>query len=277
MTEEERDIEIHSEDMFLRVGRKGAYVKKLSLDGEPLIVPASDGKETHGGATVMVPYANRIRDGSYSYNGKDYHFRKNTEGNSIHGFARDALFSVMNASETEVTLIATLEDNGYPSPIEVEITYSLTAGSFATDAKVRNPGKTSVPLMVGFHPYIAVSGSWSLKTDEPARKLEYEDSYFPSGKMYDFDFNSLPDLSGRTFDNTFLGGGTIRLESGGRTVRFERRNFPYFVVYNGEYSRGISVALEPMTGAPDCFNNGMGLISLNGHSAFHCSYRLVLE
>lgn len=40
------------------------------------------------------------------------------------------------------------------------------------------------------------------------------------------------------------------------------RTTDYFVIYNGKYSRGESVAIEPMTSAPDTFNNGIGVITL---------------
>ncbi|MEM3675639.1 MAG: aldose 1-epimerase, partial [Thermoplasmataceae archaeon] len=51
----------------------------------------------------------------------------------------------------------------------------------------------------------------------------------------------------------------VILETAKYSVGFQSQDFNYFVLYNGKWAGGVSVALEPMTGAVDCFHNGIGL------------------
>jgi galactose mutarotase-like enzyme len=41
------------------VSLDGAHVGRLSLDGEEVVMPCSDGIPTHGGIAVLIPYAGR--------------------------------------------------------------------------------------------------------------------------------------------------------------------------------------------------------------------------
>ena len=49
---------------------------------------------------------------------------------------------------------------------------------------------------------------------------------------------------------------------------------PYIVIYNGEHAGNNAVAIEPMTGAPDAYHNGIGIISLDKGNEFKCSYSI---
>lgn len=272
-----REYGLKKESFSLIVSTLGAYVNQLNFEGSPVIIPSIDSKETHGGSTVLIPYANRVRNARYMFNGVEYKLPENQGKNSIHGFARSTTFDVVSLDESAIVLNAKLSNSGYPSELEVQIRYSLSGNAFNTEVEINNCGKKPAPVMAGFHPYFSISSSWSLETSERAEILEYVDQYFPSGKAEVFDFNSRGDLMNSRFDNCFRGGGTLKLRSGNRTITMKRRNFPYFVVYNGEYSRGISVALEPMTGAPDCYNNKIGLETLEPGERFKCSYELSIQ
>ncbi|MEM0139200.1 MAG: aldose 1-epimerase, partial [Ferroplasma sp.] len=77
----------------------GAYLIKLVLNGVEIIRKSNDGISTHGGAAVLIPFGNRIRNAEYTYNGKKYLLPKNDGKNSIHGLVRDINFDY----ETENT------------------------------------------------------------------------------------------------------------------------------------------------------------------------------
>ena len=61
----------------------GAYIKSLSLSGVDILMETPDGEQTHGGAALLIPYANRVRNASYTWNGKEYHLPK-TMGNTAY-------------------------------------------------------------------------------------------------------------------------------------------------------------------------------------------------
>ncbi|MGC8609365.1 MAG: hypothetical protein ACP5UV_05805 [Thermoplasmata archaeon] len=124
---------------------------------------------------------------------------------------------------------------------------------------------------MGFHPYFDYGGSWVLKTESKTKILEYE-GYFPTGKMIEYNFNA--DSFKTSFDNEFKGGGTLELTGSSFKMTMRRRNMPFFVLYNGKYSKGYSLAVEPMTGAVDAFNNGIGLVKVEAGEEFSCGYSM---
>lgn len=255
----------------------GAYIVESQVEGVPLIPKARDGRGTHGGASVLIPFANRIRDAKYTYNGIVYELPKNNEGNAIHGFARNRTFQVVSQRRDSIEFESTLKDPGYPFPLNIVIIYELKGRSLSTTVRAYNLGDEKCPLMVGFHPYYNISGKWAIATSTETEVLKYSDRYFPTGFKEPYNFNSIKDLSKMSFDNCFTGGGELTLESDLHTLKITRNGFDYFVVYNGEYSWGKSVAIEPMTGAPDCFNNRLGLIELESGEKYTCSYSVSVD
>ncbi len=277
MSSKDGKYEISSDMISAVLNTHGAYLEQIFHDDKPVVVPTSDGKETHGGAAVLIPYANRVRDARYRYGGSDFVLPKNNGENSIHGLVRDLTFNCEEVSDDFIELTCRVPPGMYPSELLVDIKYSIDGGTFRTEVRSTNAGKKSAPYMAGFHPYFYTGGEWNLTTGESVRELRYKDSYFPDGSTSDFDFNKIANLQKENLDNCFVGGGTITIGTGEHSIEIRRKNFPYFVVYNGEYARGISAAVEPMTGAPDCFNNGIDRVDLEPGSAHFCEYSITLK
>ncbi len=77
----------------------------------------------------------------------------------------------------------------------------------------------------------------------------------PTGRLVPFDINN---TVRREFDDCFLiSNDDIVLESNYSTIRIIRRGMPYVQIFTGVPN---AVAIEPMSGAPDAYHNGMGLI-----------------
>ncbi|MEM4777996.1 MAG: hypothetical protein QW062_00930 [Thermoplasmatales archaeon] len=127
------------------------------------------------------------------------------------------------------------------------------------------------PLSIGLHPYFLHGGSWKVRQPSKVKKLNYIDTYFPDGTMTEINSEYLSSGNQREFDNCFLVGPSLSLETAHHIIDIQTENMNYFVIYNGKYSSGKSVAVEPMTSAPDAFNNGIGLITLKSNSKFTCS------
>lgn len=252
------------------VDARGAYLRSLVLGGQEILLKEEDGRQTHGGACNLIPYAGRIRGGTYSSGGERYSFPKGKDGNSIHGFAREHDFTCIAESDGKATFRADLSDTGYPSRLEVSIRYGLDERRLTVSYHAENKGSRDAPLVIGSHPYFLIHGGWGLTTSSPARELALKDRYFPDGSMRDFRFDR--DLTGMHLDSCFTGGGELTLDTGRGRLVIRRKGMEYFLVYNGEYTRGESVAVEPMTGAPDAYNNGLGLTVLRPGSSFECSY-----
>ena len=246
---------------------EGAYIRSLSLGSEIVLMPAPDGRQTHGGCALLSPFANRIRNGTYHFGNHTYSIPRNNGKDAIHGFLKDQVWEIAKVGENNVELVNSMENGFYPSRLYSTVRYSMGRNRFKVSYSATNCGESPVPFMLGFHPYFRVGTSWSLIGCREAKKLNVEDRYFPDGTFEEIDLGAL-DHRNAILDNTFFCDDDLILKSEVLSLRLARENMPYLQLYNGEYCRGISLAVEPMTGAPDCFNNRIGLLVLEAGQTF---------
>jgi aldose 1-epimerase len=265
---------IRSGSSDAKVSLDGAHVARLSLDGEQVLKPSNDGRQTHGGIAVLIPYAGRVRDGHYNFEGRSFRLPVNPDGHAIHGFAKDVPWKLVREKTGSVTLGSRLRGAGYPGLLDARIRYSVQPESFSTECSVTNVGQRSCPFVAGFHPYF-LARSWKIVTIGRTYRYTLADRYFPTGERRPFSFAEVgPDTS---LDDCFRVAGTIRLEAEEHTLVITRRRMPYLIVYNGKHAEGISVAIEPYTGLEDAYNNGIGLVVLKPGESFSCGYRVSMS
>jgi aldose 1-epimerase len=256
------------------VSLEGAHVRRLSLGGMEVVKPSGDGVQTHGGIAVLIPYAGRVRHGRYTFEGKEFALPVGREGHAIHGFAKDALWEVAQEGRGSITLKARLEGEGYPGILEAEVTYSVRRASFTTECAVKNISSRDCPIVVGFHPYF-LARDWRIVTRGRTRRYALTDHYFPTGVTTAYSFK---DAGPKTsLDDVFSVRGTVGLRDARRSLTIVRRRMPYLVVYDGRHAAGVSVAIEPYSGLPDAFNNGIGLAVLKPGRTFACGYEAALS
>lgn len=106
---------------------------------------------------VLAPYSNRLRDGRFVFEGREYVLRPNTaDGHTIHGDVRKRRWQVV-ATEPEHARFAfesrSFSDLNFPFPFDVDLTFALAADRLETQAILRNTGDAPMPAGIGFHPY----------------------------------------------------------------------------------------------------------------------------
>jgi aldose 1-epimerase len=133
----------------------------------------------------LVPFADRIADGSYAFRGVSYHLPANdtTMGDAIHGFLyRTALDTVVGTPERSVGGVDTVGDSvgaegapagpeqtialageisprpGYPWCLIVHLRYILRDSEFVFRIRVTNGSEEVAPVSVGWHPYFIAPG-----------------------------------------------------------------------------------------------------------------------
>jgi aldose 1-epimerase len=252
----------------------GAYVAEVSLDSEPVVKPSADGSQTHGGIAVLIPYAGRVRRGEYHFEGKSFKLTVGRDGHAIHGIAKDARWELRKKGPDFVRLTTRLHAEGYPGVVRATVAYSVTGTSFSTACEVRNVGGTDAPMVIGFHPYF-LGKDWRISTEDMVQRYILRDRYFPTGKVVPYSFEGVgPD---QRLDDCFRVDGSVSVRAGAHRVVISRNRMPYLVVYDGRYSEGESVAVEPYTGLPDAYNNGIGLNVLGPGESLSCGYRFRIE
>ncbi|MBX8631675.1 MAG: aldose 1-epimerase [Thermoplasmata archaeon YP2-bin.285] len=266
-------MKIISGDSYALVEPRGAYVRKLVIGGRDILKETQDGKETHGGACNLIPYAGRVRNATYTFDGRVYLLPVNSGSNSIHGFAKDRVFKLEEGdSACMLRALSQISDRGYPSELRTEITMRIGERRFEVAYEITNTGAQRAPVVIGSHPYFLTGERWRLIHSSEIERLNTDSEGIPDGTLQRVDYNHLRDMSGMTFDECYSGGGLISLVSDETVIRIQRNGMNFFVLYNGRYCSGSSVAVEPMTGAPDAFNNRIGLNILEPGQSMECSF-----
>jgi aldose 1-epimerase len=232
----------------------------------------------------LSPFPCRIPDGKYEFENKEYQFRQLfSDGNAIHGLLYNKSFAILeeSADETSGTLsleyLYKKEDAGYPFEYSCRVQYILHADrQLEVVTTVVNIGESPMPIADGWHPYFQLGGKandWVMQFHSTAI-VEFDERLVPTGKLVFYDIFEHPRQLGDTFlDNCFTlkpeivdAACTISNPATGLSVTcFPDRSYPYLQIYTPP-SRD-SIAIENLSGAPDCFNNKMGLLILPpGHS-----------
>lgn len=288
-----------SGDYQATVSELGASLRGLTYRDRPLVISTErpDEGPPYSGA-VLVPWPNRIDSGSYTYRGEGHQLPVNevVRGTALHGLALWDRWTVQSRTAAELTLEHTLwPQPGYPFTVWVATTYELSEEGLSVRVTARNLGDSPAPFGASIHPYLVAGpdpvDQWVMHVQsaevievDPERLLPRE-TVPVEGTKYDF---RSPGRIGTVFiDNaytgvTFDGMGLARatLRSGdGHGVQMEwDRDCQWVQVYTLENPatpahRG-AIAVEPMTCAPDAFNNGLGLIDLAPQQQHETRWRI---
>ena len=232
----------------------------------------------------LSPFPCRIRAGKYQFEGKEYQFsRLYPDGTAIHGLIYDKPFSVLEETTTDHSGTVVLEhdykkdDPGYPFEYSCQVRYILHPGSvLEVVTNVTTLDGTDIPIADGWHPYFRLGGKideWLLQFYSAAM-VEFDEQLVPTGKLLQYNVFESPRPIGDTFlDNCFSlkpdlvsAACEITNPNNGLTISFAPdSSYPYLQIYTPPAR--TSIAIENLSGAPDCFNNKMGLTLLApGHS-----------
>ncbi len=204
------------------------------------------------GNPVLYPTPNRIKGGSFKFEGKTHVFREGP-GNHIHGLVNSAEFACESTEVTAdaVSVTAAIRFDGqtdrgklFPWEHTFRIKVTVKEGNVRWDYEVDNDtsGK-NLPFGVALHPYLKYHGS---RKDTflhvPAKSLMESFQQLPSGKLLDLEGHPLDarepvSLAGFNSDDVFFGmlpekPAKVDFRSAGRSVTFKAsKDFTHLVVW----------------------------------------------
>ena len=234
---------------------------------------------------VMTPFAGRVADARYRFDGGDYDLQPGAapgKRESRHGFVRDADFAVTELAAAAAAARATLSTSvgrhpGYPFAIDLSVSFTLDAAGLALTVRMRNGGDRPAPCFFGWHPYFRLSDGrvdeWMLeipaqtliRTGADLIALAGDAAYVPLDDAPELDFRRSRPIAGSVLDQEYTGlvagaDGRIRTrltdpKSGfGLTVWQERGVMHAFTGDTLKRDARRSIALEPMECMADAFN-----------------------
>lgn len=231
-----------------------------------------------GKSAILFPFPNRLRDGRYTWKGRDYVFPINNlaTNNAIHGFVRHEVLQVerIELKKEMASITSRFHNDGknpaYPFPFTFDATFAMTIqGRFIVSFSVTNEHHESIPVGLGWHPYFHLAEKADAHHLQlPAcERVEIDDRMIPTGIRSPYSYFQDERWIGQTqLDTCFAVAGestqTSTLCADGRTLRIRAsgKQFPFFQVFTPPAR--TSIAIEPMTCNVDAFHNGDGLVEL---------------
>jgi aldose 1-epimerase len=281
----------------IRVARRGAALISLEQAVDGAIRQLADGYRDSAEVesrpssrfAIMAPFANRIADARYAFDGRSYDLQPGVEGTqraSRHGFVRGVDFDIAIQHVDEAGAHVTFATSairpgafeGYPFAIDLVVTYTLDARGLTLQAGMRNVGDAAAPCFFGWHPYFRVGDgaiyTWELQI--PAETLVRTDTdYIPldGARAYQplddappaLDFRRAKPIGSTEINHAYAdlvkdadgrARTTLRDPASGMRIHMwqERGVMLAFTADTVTHDVRRSVALEPMESMSNAFN-----------------------
>ncbi|MFT3682429.1 MAG: aldose 1-epimerase [Ferruginibacter sp.] len=244
----------------------------------------------------LSPFVCRIKKGTYLFGDEKYIFKKfYLEGNALHGLIYDLPFTVKYTyADSEHAGVALEyqyrgEDPGYPFHYDCVVTYHLKKNNeLVISTDIFNKGDYLMPLQDGWHPYFTLGNTIDelLLQFQSEEMVLFDEALIPTGKLEKYnEFESLSRIGNKEFDNCFTlkktGKNPVNpvcvLRNEKEKIQVEiipDKSYPYLQLYTPPHRQ--SIAIENLSGAPDAFNNGMGLVILppDANRIFTVTYKV---
>jgi aldose 1-epimerase len=278
-------IGISHRDQRALIVEVGGGLRTYSVaDRELLDGYRADEMSTSGRGQVLLPWPNRIKDGSYEFDGRRHQLPIDdvAERDAIHGLARWAAWRVGEHELHRVVMRHMIYPRpGYPFSLEVDVEYVLSDEGLRVRTTATNVGAEPCPYGCGAHPYLRV-GTQVVDTATlraPGRTvLLSDDRGIPVGSESvegtEYDFRRPRQIGATRLDNAFTDlerdqDGLARVslsnsEGSGLTLWVDQ-SYGYLMLFTGDPLPDVnrrSLAVEPMTCPPNAFRTGEALIRL---------------
>jgi aldose 1-epimerase len=279
-------ITIAAGDQQAVVVEVGGGLRSYSARGRELIDGyKADEMSSSGRGQVLIPWPNRLQDGSYEFDGRHHQLPLNEpeRRNAIHGLVRWATWTATEQEPHRAVMKHVLYPQpGYPFTLGISVEYALSERGLRVRTTATNLGTDPCPCGSGAHPYLTlgtesiddlmlrVPGRSVLQSDERGLPVASENV---EGTEYDF---QQPRRVGSTkLDHAFTDfrrdpDGLARVElrdpdRGMQVSLWVDQSYPYLMIFTGDSLPNFnrrSLAVEPMTCPPNAFRSGKDLIRL---------------
>ncbi|MEV8267275.1 aldose 1-epimerase family protein [Microbacterium sp. NPDC076911] len=285
----------------------GATLRTLTFEGRDLVVPfaADEVRPAYRGVT-LAPWPNRVTDGHYRFDGADYQLAltEPARNHALHGLAAWLDFEAIDKGPSHVALTATIPaQTSYPWRILIRTTFTLTSEGLTQHVEATNEAGDAAPFGTGPHPYLVAGpgcvDEWVLELPASQVLAVTQDRLIPERleevdavDATRFDFRVPRTIGAAEIDHAYTGlvrdaerRATVNLrDPHGRGVSMSwDASCPWVQVHTTDTgnpaTHRIGLAVEPMTCAPDAFNDAVydydtGLIVIEPGGTTVASWRI---
>ena len=290
-----RQYELRHGEQVVQIAEVGAGLRSYMAGSRPVIDGYPESEMCTGArGHTLIPWPNRIKAGKYSWDGveRQLDLTEPAVTGAIHGLTRWAPWQLVDHDVDRASLRHTLfACPGWAWVLDCRIDYNLDDAGLTVRTTATNNGEEPCPYGTGAHPYLTVG----TETINPARAtvpgsvyLPVDDIGIPTGRVSvegtDYDLQSATELGDRKIDVSYtelvrdpdgLARVTLAMPDGPAVALWADSAYPFLEIFTGDAlpqpaRRRTGLGVEPMTCAPNAFNSGDGLITLEpgqSHSA----------
>lgn len=267
----------------------GGGLREYEVAGDAVLDGYVAGSHADGArGQPLAPWPNRLRDGRYEWDGEiqQLPLSEPAHSNAIHGLVRWRNWRPIVREEASVTMALRLHPmSGYPFTVDLSIAYALEDSGLCVRSRAVNLGDRACPFGIGFHPYLTVGDGLDATrlTVSAERMLLSDERSIPTGSAAvegtPFDFRAPRQIGSTVLDTCYCelardGAGRARIVLAGRrraVALWMDERYRFAMVYSGDTlaadRRRRSLAVEPMSCAPNAFASGDGLVRLEPDAA----------
>ena len=236
-------------------------------------------------SAILFPFASRIENGKYSFKDENYQFNCNENGreNALHGLVFDKKFQLNKKEVTHNKCAVTLfykeekREKGFPYTYTIYLTYTLTSKGLSLSVTIENTDTTSFPFVLGWHPYFYnVDLQNSFLNFKSNKKIEFNENLITKETIEykgDSDFK----IEEKQLDDCFI------LNS--NKIDFYTPNYQLEITSNVKENflqmytpKDLPlIAIEPMTGISNSFNNKIGLQILEPNNSYSLTWNVKIN
>lgn len=149
----------------------GGAVRRFVWRGQDLLRPLPDDARDPLKAACfpLVPFANRIAHGAFSFEGHQVRLGPTLRGDphALHGqgWLRPWRVEAADAQQAVLAYAHPPGDGGWPWPYEARQSFILADNGLHIELEVTNTGAEAMPVGLGFHPYLIAPAGACARTE----------------------------------------------------------------------------------------------------------------
>lgn len=263
---------------------QGARLQELKFNGVYLIKeqPNFDYASSYA-SSILFPFASRIKEGKYRFQGVDYQLNPNDAGKSaLHGLVYNKKFDLFEPEEHQHCCYATFNyyeydlSEGFPFTYIISVTYTLFEDHLRINVSVKNTDDKSFPFTLGWHPYFNCSDFKNSNLSFNSDKKVLFDENLITKEIVDEKSPEVFNLENKQLDDCFiLNNNKVGFATPEYKIELTQSAQENFLQLYTPKDFPV-IAVEPMTGISDTFNNKVGIQVLEPGRTFSLNWNLKL-
>jgi aldose 1-epimerase len=279
-------LELRHGDQVAVVVEVGGALRAYGVGGRDILYGYGvDEVCTAGRGQQLLPWPNRLEDGSYTFDGQQHQLAltEPKARNAIHGLVRWVPWRVRERAADGVIMgLALPPQTGWPFQLDLEIGYTLSAHGLRVRTTATNVGSAACPFGAGSHPYLSAGGgtvdAGHVLRVPASAVLRADERGLPVGvdavEGTPFDFRAGRAIRDLMLDHCFTdlardadGLAHVELQdpAGALSRVWMDDTYRYAMVFTGDTTADVArrgVAIEPMTCPPNAFRSGEAVVRL---------------